>query len=266
MLELRERETSTKILELVHANSELEGDLLLNEEELDQMDLKVATLTATVEKLTMEKSTWEDAMKAQHEEFRQRLLLEEASSYHSSVTCTSTHESSQSSSTMPQFMLEVRIFSNFVTQQLQMVLQKVLQQPHLAGTTISTLRQISSVATQQISIKTARYQLDQTEVNQLPDNAQGIVRQLEEFIAVLEMNLEKSNQMFEVQKSQLLEERSELETENAVLEGDLTRFEDACKQQEDELMQVEAQRDNYKQLWEAVQTQVAEYEDMNVVE
>lgn len=100
--------------------------------------------------------------------------------------------------------------------------------------------------------------MNQAEVKQLPDDAQRIVRQLEQFIAELEVNLESSNQMFEFHKSALLEERLELETENAVLEGDLTRFEDACKQQEDELIQVEAQRDNYKQLWEAVQTQVVE--------
>ena len=70
LLELREKEYNMKVSELVQANSELEGELLHSEEELDQMDLKVATLSASVEKLTLEKSTWEDAMKEQYETFR----------------------------------------------------------------------------------------------------------------------------------------------------------------------------------------------------
>jgi len=127
------------------------------------------------------------------------------------------------------------------------------------GTSITTLRQLS-VATSQISIKTTRYQLNQTEVQQLPGNARVIVRQLEQFISELEARLEEGNQMSDLQKKQLLDERAELEIENAVLEGDLTRFEEACKQQEDELIQVEAQRDHFEQLWKDTQAQAAKIE------
>ena len=74
------------------------------------------------------------------------------------------------------------------------VLSKLLQQPHLVGTSITTLRQLS-VATSQISIKTTRYQLNQTEVQQLPGNARVIVRQLEQFISELEARLEEGNQV-----------------------------------------------------------------------
>jgi hypothetical protein len=261
MLELCETDYNNKISELVQANSELEGELLHSEEELDQMDLKVATLSASVEKLTMEKSTWEDAMKEQHETFRQReILLEEASVYHSSMTTTTETHSTTDGPGRSEFELEILLFSNFVTRQLQAVLEKLLQQPHLVGTSITALRQMS-VVTSQISIQTARYQLNQTEVQQLPDNARAIVQKLEQFIAELETRLKEGNQMSDMQKKQLLEERAELETENAVLEGDLTRFEEACKQQEDELIQVEAQRDHFKQLWEETQAQAAKIED-----
>jgi len=260
LLELREKEYNMKVSELVQANSELEGELLHSEEELDQMDLKVATLSASVEKLTLEKSTWEDAMKEQYETFRQReILLEEASVYHSSMTTTTETHSATEGPQRSEFELEVLLFSNFVTQQLQTVLSKLLQQPHLVGTSITTLRQLS-VATSQISIKTTRYQLNQTEVQQLPGNARVIVRQLEQFISELEARLEEGNQMSDLQKKQLLDERAELETENAVLEGDLTRFEEACKQQEDELIQVEAQRDHFEQLWKDTQAQAAKIE------